>query len=199
MLWSALLYLFLLLVSYWLVVPPLQRLTSGLGLGNAGNVLVLVAYGAAWFFLSGLVFLGIMSLLSSLMWDKLSVEVESLLGPVASRKIPLAAVIADSAKRTIFTLFLAVLGLLGGLCIPLLCPILAAAYVGLLDYTAPAFARRGKLLRDQRRDLKKLKNRYDFALVAGLITLVPLLNVIMLPFLVAAGTVMVARSGVEPA
>lgn len=195
--WSGLLYLILIAISYWLVVPPLQRFAEGLGLGDVGNAIVLLVYGAAWFFLSGIVFLGIMSFLSSLMWDKLSEEVEALIGPVTARKLPVPALLADSVKRTILTISLALLGLIGGLCVPVVCPILVASYVGLLDFTAPAFARRGKLLRQQRRELKLLKSRHEFAVASGLITLVPILNVLMLPLLVAAGTIMVARSGID--
>jgi uncharacterized protein involved in cysteine biosynthesis len=198
MAWSALLYLLLVFVGYWLVVPPLQRLFEGWGLGSIGTALGFVIYVGAWFFLSGMVFLALVSFLSSLMWDRLSAEVETLVtGTAPSARVPVADQLADSVKRTLLALTLSVAALLSGFCIPLVGPVLAAAYLGLLDFTAPAFVRRGKLLRQQRPELKLLTKRHEFGLVAGLCSIVPFLNVFMLPILVAAGTIMVARSGIS--
>ena len=198
MAWSAALYLLISFAGYWLVVPPIQRLFEGFGLGWFGNAFGVVAYLVAWFFLSGMVFLALVSFISSLLWDGLSGEVEILAtGFVPNRKVSIRASLADSLQRTGLTLVLGLVGLLVGLCVPVVGPLLVAAYIGLLDFTAPAFARRGKLLTAQRSELKRLNGRHEFALAVGVVTIIPLLNVIMLPFLVAAGTLMVSRSGIE--
>jgi uncharacterized protein involved in cysteine biosynthesis len=67
--------------------------------------------------------------------------------------------------------------------------------IGLLDYTAPAFLRRGLTLGPQ---WARLRHGFDrdtaaFALVAGLLSLVPLVGVLLLPGLVAGGTLLVLR------
>ncbi len=198
MAWSALLYLLIVFAGYWLIVPPIQGLFESWGVGWFGEAIGVLIYLVAWFFLSGMVFLALVSFMSSLMWDRMSAEVELIaMGTAPSHPVGTAAQIGDSIQRTLLTLVLSVIGLLSGLCIPLVGPLLVAAYIGLLDFTAPAFVRRGKLLGAQKRELKRLKSRHEFALVAGVLSLVPLLNVFMLPILVVAGTLMVARSGID--
>jgi uncharacterized protein involved in cysteine biosynthesis len=196
--WSALLYLGLIFGGYWLVVPPIQRLFEAWDLGWLGGALGLIIYLIAWFFLSGMVFLALVSFFSSLVWDRMSVEVEMLTtGSAPSHRVPVRAQLADSIQRTVLTILLSLVGLVSVLCVPVIGPVLVAAYLGLLDFTAPAFVRRGKLLGEQRRELRYLNSRGQFALAAGVLSIIPFLNVLMLPILVAAGTIMVARSGIR--
>ena len=81
-----------------------------------------------------------------------------------------------------------------GFIIPVVGPLLIAGYVATLDVTASAFARRGFLLKAQRKRFFQLKGWPVFLLIAGVFTLLPFVNAILLPILVAAGTLMVARS-----
>ena len=71
-------------------------------------------------------------------------------------------------------------------------PLLVASLLSVLDATAPAFARRGVRLGLQIGRVRRLRGVVSFALVSGLIVLVPVLNVLALPILVAAGTILVA-------
>lgn len=47
-------------------------------------------------------------------------------------------------------------------------------------------------------EVRKLKGRFSFLLGGGLLTLIPVVNVIMLPCLVAGGTLMVVDDVAPP-
>ncbi|MBC7809268.1 MAG: hypothetical protein H7145_24300, partial [Akkermansiaceae bacterium] len=71
--------------------------------------------------------------------------------------------------------------------------ILAASIIGLLDYTSPIFARRGKTLGPQWRELFGALNvrTVTFALAAGFVSLIPVVGVLMLPGMIAGGTLLI--------
>ena len=73
--------------------------------------------------------------------------------------------------------------------------ILSASIIGLLDYTSPMYAHRRKTLGPQWRDLFGSLDAQTvvFALVAGFLSLIPLMGVLMLPGMVAGGTLLFLR------
>lgn len=80
--------------------------------------------------------------------------------------------------------------------------VLAAATIGLLDYTSPAFLRRGTTLGPQSRQLffgRPNAPTVTFGLVAGLLSLIPVVGVLLMPGLVAGGTLLVLRREDVPA
>ena len=182
----------------------LRRLPGWLGLESANGrdwwlaeILGGLAFVALWLVLFQFVFVVLGGTLSGLVWDKLSLAVERIAttGETSGAPLGCGAQAGDTLARLalngtlgVFAFALAfVLGPLPGIAV--------AAMIGLLDYTAPAFLRRGLTLGPQ---WARLRHGFDrdtaaFALGAGLLLLVPLVGVLLLPGLVAGGTLLVLR------
>jgi uncharacterized protein involved in cysteine biosynthesis len=192
---SALVFAGVVLGGYFLIVPPLTHLLTGWGLRpDASSIIGFIAYAGVWFFIAGIVFIAIASFLSSMLWDRLSVEVEEIVvGHAVQRTPPTPVVLADAFKRMLLTLAMAILALCANV-VPVVGPALVAGFVGTLDYTANAYIRRNVLLGRQRGLVFRLPGLPGFYVVAGVITLVPVVNLLMLPVMVTAGTIMVARA-----
>jgi uncharacterized protein involved in cysteine biosynthesis len=195
-LWSTLVFLGVVVLGYFLLVPPLQRMVAGYG--QFAQTFITILYFITWIFISGIVFLALTSFLGSFIWDKLSIEVERLIGvQPQTYEPPRVTQISESVKRGVLALCLAALGFGCGFVLPVVAPALVAGYVALLDFTASGFSRRRMSLRAQMRNLKKLNGWQPFLVVGGILTLIPIVNALALPIMVAAGTIMVARSPVH--
>lgn len=192
---SALVFVLVVVAGYFLIVPPVGRLLTGWGLpANASSAVGFLAYVGVWFFIAGIVFIAIASFFSSILWDRLSIEVEELVvGSAIQRSPSNSVVLMDSAKRLLLTLCMAILALCATV-VPVVGPALVAGFIGTLDYTANAYIRRNILLGGQRKLVFRVPGWTGFYLVAGIITLLPLVNLLMLPVMVTAGTIMVARA-----
>lgn len=141
------------------------------------------------FYLLGSAFLGVV-------FDPLSRETERELGGELPR-CPLGfwQLAADTVKRLLLNGAILALALaLGGVLGPI-AGVLGAGLVSLLDYTSPAFLRRGSTLGPQARRLltKPDTETLTFALVAGLLSLVPFLGLFIAPGLVVGGTLLARR------
>lgn len=191
---SAVVFVLVVLGGYFLIVPPLSHLLTGWGMQpNASSVIGFIAYAVVWFFVAGIVFIAIASFFSSILWDRLSVEVEELVtGHAVQQTPPTPVVLMDAFMRLFLTLSMAVVALCANV-IPVVGPAAVAGFVGTLDYTANAYIRRNVLLGQQRGLVFRLPGWLGFYLVAGIITLIPVVNLFMLPVMVTAGTIMVAR------
>ena len=193
--WTLTLFLLILVAGYFLFVPPVAHALERVGLGSSANALGAATYVTAWFFISGIVYLAVLCFISSLLWDRLSEEVDYLVtGSAPNFKPKRAALAADSIKRVFFALLMAAVAFGCGFVIPILGPVLIAGYVATLDVTSSAFSRRGYLFKAQRKRFLKMKGWPGFLLLAGIFTLLPFVNAILIPIMVAAGTIMVARS-----
>lgn len=194
MLLGALAFIVVIVVAYLITVPLMSGLADRLGAGSFAQAIATVAFVVTVILLSGSLYLAIVSLLSGLLWDKLSLMVErEKMGTAPEASYSSSQAWSDSIRRAMLAGLAGVTALCCGWPTAGVLPVLLAGYVGLLDYTSPAYLRRGMFLRDQRKRVFKLKSAREFFLVAGLVTLVPVLNVIMLPALVAGATLMVAR------
>lgn len=189
-------YLLVLVVLLIVAVPTAGALAERLGMtrvvGQAlGGVLVL----AGWFLAAGVLYLGLAGILSAFSWDRLSSEVERrAFGSVVGRTPSLGRVVLDASIRLPFTVVMVILSvLLGWVCFGIV-GVLLAGVLGLSDYTSCAFARRGKFFPGQLRAALRLKEARAFVISSGLLTLIPLVNVLMLPALVAGGTLLVRES-----
>jgi uncharacterized protein involved in cysteine biosynthesis len=193
--WTAALYIGIAFAGYLLFVPWLASGLDRLGVGAAATPLYLIV----WILLSGITFLPVATLLGSFVWDQLSQEVEQLvagscpISPFSRREMT-----RDAVGRFLFGLLLSLLAVMAGFCLPVLGPLLVSGYVGMLDFTAPSMTRRGFLLRTQRSGLRRLRGSIGFFAIAGLLTLIPIVNVITFPLMVAAGSIMVLRSHPTP-
>lgn len=202
-LWSTLIFAAVVVVGYFALVPWLQGMLTppqGDGPWYLGPLrgLVAFAYLAIWFFIAGFVFLTITSLTSSFLWEKLSAAVEEHLtgarAPLCT--LPGRALFWDAMLRGSFAIVMAIFSLFCGWFVPVLGPVILAGWVGLLDYTGPAFLRYNRAVGQQWPVATKMKGWFSFQLVAGALTLLPVVNVFVLPVLVAGGTVMAVRSKV---
>ncbi|HEY0867591.1 MAG TPA: hypothetical protein VGE01_09435 [Fimbriimonas sp.] len=194
---AAVAFLGIVLAGYALIVPAITRfLQRGDYLPDAlAAVLGAVAYLVAWVFLAGVAFLAIASFLSSFAWDRLSAEIEELVAGVAApSKLPMGVMLADSAGRTVFSISTGAAALCCGLWLGGVPGIVAAGLIALFDFTASAYVRRGVLFGGQWGRVFRLKGAVSFIFTAGLLSLLPFINVALLPILVGAGTLMVVDS-----
>lgn len=161
---------------------------------EAGEVGGLAIAAVLTFAFGSAAFLGFVGLIGGFGFERLSEEVEArAFGRVAGKTIGFGARLGDGLARALLA---AVLGL-AGLCLSgtLVVPWLIASMLVFLDATAPALLRRDIGLGRQFGIARRLPDALPFAAVAGLVALVPVLNVLALPVLVAAGTLMVADDG----
>ena len=168
-------------VLEWMKVP--ESFARGAGI---------VIYAVLWWFAAGVVYLGLAGFFSSLLWEKLSLEVErKVRGFAPESRIPLPIVLLDSFSRMIFSVGIAIAALLFGFwCMPM--AVLLAGWLSLYDYTAPAYLRRGVPFALQFRRAFRLRGWPGFAISCGVLSLIPLVNVLLMPALVAGGTMLCA-------
>ncbi|MCW5938551.1 MAG: hypothetical protein KF884_06620 [Fimbriimonadaceae bacterium] len=189
-------YLALLIGGYFLFAALLNWAASSLGIQPpvawaAAGVLVLVL----WIFVSGPVFVGLASVASAVVWEKLSSKAEGLVySDPPSHRLRLGQVVLDLVLRGMVTVFLSLVVLVLGWFGLGLVALLIGGWLGLSDFTAPAYARRGLHFPRQPFAALRCRGSAGFWLMAGLSSLLPVLNVLLLPVWVVAGTLMVAES-----
>lgn len=194
MLASGVAFLMIFTLGYMIVVPRLAGQLDRLGLGErvTGGTAA-VAYALLWWLLSGVIFVTMAGLLSSILWDRLSYEVERTVHDSPPKQdTNYREWLADALPRTAFA-FLIFCGSLGCFWIPPI-SVLLASWLCLYDYTASPYLRRDVSFIRQFGRVFGCKGWPTFALTCGLLTLLPLINVLILPALVAGGTLMVAES-----
>lgn len=201
--WSVLIFLAVVVLGYFLLVPWLQgfidaRLNMDGRAAGLVKLAISLTYAVMWFFLAGFVFLLITSITSSFLWDDLSQRVEEQITgqPAPKSSLPTGRIVSDSISRGVFAILMAIFSMACAWVIPFVGPILVAGWVGILDYSSPAFLRYNRTVGEQWPVATKMKGWFGFQLGAGLLSLIPLVNVLMLPALVAGGTSMAVRSGV---
>lgn len=182
----------------FLVVP---RLADWLRVerGSGGWWVMEFGFVILWLVLFSFVFTLLAGVFSGLIWDKLCRAVETILDgdSMTPPDAPLgwAAAMGDAIGRLLLNGTLALLALGLSLFLGPIPGVLAAALAGLLDTTAPAYLRRGVTLSAQWRRLIGRPDRgtLGFALVAGMLSLLPLVGVLLMPGLVAGGTLLARR------
>ena len=174
----------------WFALAPVAEKAMG-EWEVVGRFAALVVYIVAFpivFFLLGSGFL-------ALVFDPLARGVEEAEGAGADRTPARGVVVKDAALRLLLNVTLGALALVAT---PFLGPIPGMVLAGIaatLDYTAPASLRRGRTLGPQfltfvrRRDLGTLA----FAVVAGFLSIVPLVGLLVAPALVVGGTLLIRR------
>ncbi len=184
-------YFVILIGGWFLIVPKLSHWLEQWILGIVAQTIGNVLYALIWIFFSGPIFVGIMGAFSGFLWEKLAVEVEKIhLGEVRSSDPDRNKAILDSIARLGLALFLAV-GILfmGSFCFGIVGLVLAG-WQGTIEFTGPAFARRGVFLGGQTTRIWKSRSTPGFLVGAGVISLVPLLNALLFPCMVAGGTLL---------
>ena len=189
-------------LAYALVVLLIAGASLGLGEWAAtragfSSVAGGVLGGAVGFvvaiFLGGGIYLALVALISGFGFDRLSAEVETLeFGRPVGQPVGFVAGIKDGVARGILSMILGLVALWGSPTFVI--PWLVASFLCLMDFTAPSLLRRGVPFPSQFGRVRRLPGALPFALVSGAILLVPVLNVLALPVLVAAGTILVAEA-----
>jgi uncharacterized protein involved in cysteine biosynthesis len=194
LIWALLLFLGLVAVAFWLFDSWIHGLSRGADMGPVLRAVADLGFLVVLYFAGTAAYLALAALLGSFGWDKLTGEIEHhITGRQTQMHIGCATNVVDTVLRLVFTVALVV----AGLCvswIPVAGPALVGGILGLFDLTANAYLRRGVTLGGQFGRVFKLKGWPAFVAITGLVALVPVLNLLMLPILVAAGTVMVVRS-----
>lgn len=188
LLWAALAYAIVVLLTAGLGERIGEAIagTAGGAIGAAAGFVLTVALG-------GSIYLALLGLISGFGFERLSIETErQAFGYAAGQPISPIRGLADGIVRGLLA---GALGLVG-LCLSgtVVVPWLIAALLALLDATAPALLRRGVGLGRQIGVVLRLPGALPFALIAGAIVLVPVVNVLALPILVVAGTLLIGGS-----
>lgn len=153
---------------------------------------VLVAVGL-WFLTSTL-FIHLALLAGAHFWDELSFRVEQrTMGHAPRKPISVPRIALEVAMRMIFAFGFAIAGLLFGWLLAGIVGVLLAGTLAFCDLTAAAFARRGVLFPNQVLKAIRMREALWFIPVAGIVALAPILNIILLPGLLATATLVVAR------
>jgi CysZ protein len=183
--------------GFWLVPLLEERLGEAAVFGKITALLL-------WLLLFPYLFLVLASAFTGIAFEPLARAVEQHVTGTTPPQIPLTHLqsFQDSATRLFVnvTIGLTIGGVafVAGLFFPPLSPVLsvlAASVIGLLDYTSVGYLRQGKTLRAQWKHLRSNLGAdvFGFALVAGLLSLVPLLGVLFMPSLIAGGTLLALK------
>ena len=194
---AGIVFLAITVLAYVWITPIAQDWIGRVGIDRAySSILGSVAFFVLWWFISSMLYLAIAGILSSFLWERLSVEIERMEGtlPTPEVKVGCGGTFYDTSIRAVISVVVALSALfLGWVCFGLV-GILLAGWLGLLDYTSCAFARRGVLIDRQFKAVLACQGWKSFLVGAGVIALFPFLNVLLLPGLVAGGTLLVGRS-----
>lgn len=191
---SGLVFSAVFIVGFLVVVPLAGGIADRLGAAVwLGSWLGGLLYLGVWIFGSGAIYLAIVGLLSSFLWDELSRAIESRLGPTPTGSAGCGLQLADTIARLPFSILIAVIVILFGWGCFGLIGILAAGLLGLFDFTACAFLRRGHAFWGQWTRVWRAKGWASFTVVCGVVSLVPVVNVLLLPVFVAGGTLLARR------
>jgi Uncharacterized protein involved in cysteine biosynthesis len=193
-------YVLLGLGGWFLIAPRLSGRVADLGFGQNGAVATEFAAVLLWLLVFPFLFTLLAAGFIGLIFDPLSraVEVAESGGEralVPEVRLPLGRTFADALSRLALNVLLGVIALVLGIWLGPLPGVFAAAVIGLLDYTSPAYLRRGHTLGAQWR---RLRTRVDadtllFAAFAGALSLVPFVGLLLAPGLVAGGTLLTRR------
>jgi uncharacterized protein involved in cysteine biosynthesis len=189
-------YLLVTILAYFWLAPWAQDWIGRIPiLGYVSGLLGVLAFLIFWWLVSSMLYLGIAGILSAFLWEKLSREIERMEGtlPDPEAKVGCGGIFFDTAIRTGITLVIAFASLLLGWCLFGAVGILLAGWLGLLDFTSCAYARRGMLIDRQLAVVYQCPGWGSFLLAAGVLSMFPVVNVIMLPALVAGGTLLCAK------
>ncbi len=194
--WSLAILLGIMVLGYALLVPWLLGWINERFQTQTGALFANLIYILFWIFAAGFVFITITSFTSSFLWDDLSQKVEEKLTgrPAPQSSLKTSRVVSDSLSRGAFAIAMTFASLFCGWLIPIVGPVLIAGWLGVLDYTSPTFIRYNRTVGQQWPVATRMKGWFGFQLLAGALTLLPVVNVLLLPVMVAGGTVMAVRS-----
>jgi CysZ protein len=189
---SLALFIAILVAGYLLLLPLFSGWAHHFGMSSfIGAIIATLVYILVLWFFSVTIYLTLAGLVSSWLWGALSEKVESTLRPVSPMNFP--PFLVDAIPRTLFSLFIVFCTLVGGF-FGVWPAILFAGWLSLYDYTSSYYLRRRIPFGRQFTLVYENRRWASFAFGCGMLTLIPFLNIILLPALVAGGTLMCVES-----
>ncbi len=148
-------------------------------------------FAVAFVYLAAFLFLWIAAVTNSLLWRGLAGEIErTLTGSAPDVKVSFGSSLGDTVSRSTVVVLAAVVATGCGWALLGLPGLFFGSVISLTDYTSAYYLRRGITYGGQVGQVFRLPGWFGFALCGGLLTLVPFVNIFMLPVLVAGGTAM---------
>jgi uncharacterized protein involved in cysteine biosynthesis len=142
-----------------------------------------------WLVAANFFIIAITSLFSGLLWGRLSQTAEKeIFGDAPDTRLGCLPQVKDTLLRLIQAFVFVVAVILFAWLGPIAGAV-ASGILGVIEFSAPAYARRGFLYPAQLR-VWKLPSAYGFGLGAGLLSLLPFAFVLTMPALVVGGTIM---------
>lgn len=169
---------------------------AGLGLPSW---LATVVYLIVWWTIAGAIFSTILLSVAGWAFDAIARRTDELLG-VTPRSPGFTAGegFRDGLKRFAFGMMLSFVGLIAGIFLPVIGSVAVFGFLSLLDTTAPAMQRRGIGLKSSFKIAPKLPNALTYAAPIGMLATLPVVSALLMPILVIAGSVLVARTNPTP-
>ncbi|MBA3726252.1 MAG: EI24 domain-containing protein [Armatimonadetes bacterium] len=187
--WAACLYLVVLIIGQWLIVPRLSERIPGTGwLDWTVSIAGAISITLLWVVAANFILVAVSALFSSFLWGRLSLEAEEAIYGDAPHNEPGCGV---AIMDTVFRLLMAIVVVGATLLLGWLGPIVGAAAAGflsLIDFSAPAYFRRGIAFPAQLKVLST-KSAPGFMIGCGLASLVPFAFVLAMPAMVIGGTI----------
>lgn len=191
---SILIFALVFALGYATIVPWVTGAATQFGLNQGvGSTLVTILYLVIWFYVAGGLYSTLAITLSAFTWERLSDQIElHVYGESPFMKHSMPRIAVDSGVRMIHAFCILCTGALLS-SVPFL-SIIFMAWLSMHDFTAPALLRRGVFFMHQTSKVVRCKGWLPFALCAGVLMMIPIVNLFSLPALVAAGTLLVAKA-----
>ena len=191
---TVLLYVALLVVLQVSIRPLVDRLAPDSipvlsSLPVVGGIVLFLL----WLVAANFVIIAISSLFSGLLWGKLSLTVEKdIFGDAPDVALGCLPQVKDLLWRLVQAACAVVVLILFGW-LGLMASAVVSGFIGLVEFSAPAYARRGVVYPAQLRVLR-LRPALGFGIGAGLLSLLPFVFVFVMPALVVGATIMVREN-----
>ncbi len=183
---TGLLYVGLLVVAQISLIPLVDKLTpSHVSMPIIGGIAVFLL----WLVAANFFIIAITSLFSGLLWGRLSVTAEKdIFGDAPDARLGCLPQVKDTLLRLVQA-FVFVVAVIAFAWLGPIAGAAASGILGVIEFSAPAYARRGFLYPAQLR-VWKLPGAFGFGIGAGLLSLLPFVFVLTMPALVVGATIL---------
>jgi uncharacterized protein involved in cysteine biosynthesis len=184
---------------YLLIVPTLGVLLAPLT-GIAPIVSTLLFVVAWWVVATGL-FSTILSVVAGWSFDAIARRTEELIDarPEPGQGLTTSEAVRDGFARLFASIGFTALAFVAGFCLPAIGAILVLSLQLALDTTSSAMQRRGQRLVPSAKALKRVPELPTYAIPMGILGTLPLINALMMPLYVIAGTILTADAAKQGA
>ncbi|MCE9560288.1 MAG: hypothetical protein K8R88_15230 [Armatimonadetes bacterium] len=195
LIWSIVAFMAIMIPLRIYLPPWIQGQFAEFGISTGPDWVWRLGINILLFLISGTVFYGLNGILSSFVWEELSLFAEqTLFGSAPNQKVSFATNLKDTFARLPASVGLSILAVLLSFTPMGIGSIWPNGRLCILDFSAPAFLRRGIHFKEQKALIAKNPRALEFLLSAGVVTLFPFLNLLCLPGLVIASTIFVRES-----